>query len=118
MTLRRRPGRSSSCHRLKLSPSKKETRTGEIGDRDGYPRRGLTDGAYREIFIRRVRSIGIRDRPTSTGSPLQYAYAERAIGSIRRECLDHIVEISERHLGHVALSFLDYYKVTLSHSAL
>src|ERR1035437_1641698 len=47
MTLRRRPGRSSSCHRLKLSPSKKETRTGEIGDRDGYPRRGLSSRSER-----------------------------------------------------------------------
>src|ERR1700677_2906544 len=49
------------------------------------------DGAYGEIFIRRVRSIGIRDRPTSPRSPWQNAYAERLIGSIRRECLDHIV---------------------------
>jgi|ERR1700722_10059104 transposase InsO family protein len=45
------------------------------------------DGAYGEIFIRRVRSIGIRDRPTSPRSPWQNAYAERLIGSIRRECL-------------------------------
>ena len=47
------------------------------------------DGAYGEIFIRRVRSIGIRDRPTSPRSPWQNAYAERLIGSIRRECIDH-----------------------------
>jgi hypothetical protein len=44
-----------------------------------------------EIFIGRVRSIGIRDRPTSPRSPWQNAYAERLIGSIRRECLDHVV---------------------------
>ena len=43
------------------------------------------DGAYGEIFLRRVRSIGIRDRPTSPRSPWQNAYAERLIGSIRRE---------------------------------
>jgi transposase InsO family protein len=49
------------------------------------------DGAYGAIFIRRVRSIGIRDRPTSHRSPWQNAYAERLIGSIRRECTDHIV---------------------------
>ncbi|WP_425905672.1 integrase core domain-containing protein [Nitrobacter sp. TKz-YC02] len=47
-------------------------------------------------FIRRVRSIGIRDRPTSPRSPWQNAYAERLIGSIRRECLDHIVVFGER----------------------
>ena len=56
------------------------------------------DGAYGEIFIRRVRSIGIRDRPTSPRSPWQNAYAERLIGSIRRECLDYIVVFGERHL--------------------
>src|SRR6478752_10217261 len=47
-------------------------------------------GGVGEIFIRRVRSIGIRDRPTSPRSPWQNAYAERLIGSIRRECIDHI----------------------------
>jgi hypothetical protein len=44
-------------------------------------------------------SIGIRDRPTSPPSPWQNAYAERLIGSIRRECLDHIVVFGERHLA-------------------
>src|SRR5437763_16466856 len=42
------------------------------------------DGAYGEVFIRRVRSMGIRDRPTSPRSPWQNAYAERLIGSTRR----------------------------------
>jgi transposase InsO family protein len=58
-------------------------------------------GAYGEIFIRRVRSIGIRDRPTSPRSPCQNAYAERLVGSIRRECLDNIVVFGERLLRHV-----------------
>jgi hypothetical protein len=62
------------------------------------------DGVYGEIFIRRVGSIGIRDRPTSPRSPWQNAYAERLIGSISRECLDHIV--GERHLRHVLLSYM------------
>src|ERR1035437_2683536 len=47
------------------------------------------DGAYGEIFIRRLRSMGIRNRPTSPRSPWQNGYAERLIGSIRRECLPH-----------------------------
>ncbi|WP_439924493.1 integrase core domain-containing protein [Nitrobacter sp. JJSN] len=59
------------------------------------------DGAYGEVFIRRVRSMGIRDRPTSPRSPWQNAYAERLIGSIRRECLDHVAVFGERHLCHV-----------------
>jgi transposase InsO family protein len=67
------------------------------------------DGAYGEIFMRRVRSIGIRDRPTSPRSPWQNAYAERLIGSIRRECVDHIVAFGERHLRHVLLSYMSYY---------
>ena len=55
------------------------------------------DGAYGEVFIRRLRSMGIHDRPTSPRSPWQNGYAERLIGSIRRECLDHVVVFSERH---------------------
>jgi transposase InsO family protein len=76
------------------------------------------DAAYGEIFIRRVRSIGIRDRPTSPRSPWQNAYAERLIGSIRRECLDHIVVFGERHLRHVLLSYKDYYNETRTHLSL
>ena len=76
------------------------------------------DGAYGEIFIRRVRSIGIRDRPTSPRSPWQNAYAERLIGSIRRECIDHIVVFGERHLRHVLLSYMTYYNGTRTHLSL
>jgi transposase InsO family protein len=76
------------------------------------------DGAYGEIFIRRVRSIGIRDRPTSARSPWQNAYAERLIGSIRRECIDHIVVFGERHLRHVLLSYMGYYNATRTHLSL
>jgi transposase InsO family protein len=49
------------------------------------------DRAYGEIFIRRIRAMGIRDRPTAPRSPWQNGYCERLIGSIRRECLDHVV---------------------------
>ena len=76
------------------------------------------DGAYGEVFIRRVRSMGIRDRPTSPRSPWQNAYAERLIGSIRRECLDHVVVFGERHLRHVLLSYMNYYNETRTHLSL
>jgi transposase InsO family protein len=76
------------------------------------------DGAYGVIFIRRVRSIGIRDCPTSPRSPWQNVYAERLIGSIRRECLDHIVVFGEHHLRHVLLSYMDYYNGTRTHLSL
>jgi transposase InsO family protein len=73
------------------------------------------DRAYGEIFVRRVRSIGIRDRPTSSRAPWQNAYAERLIGSIRRECIDHVVVFGERHLRHVLLSYKDYYNRASEH---
>src|ERR1700761_9823961 len=76
------------------------------------------DRAYGEIFVRRVRSIGIRDRPTSPHSPWQNAYAERLIGSIRRECLDHVVVFGERHLCHVLLSYMKYHNEIRTHLSL
>ncbi|WP_425905465.1 integrase core domain-containing protein [Nitrobacter sp. TKz-YC02] len=76
------------------------------------------DGAYGEIFVRRVRSIGIRDRPTSPRSLWQNAYAERLIGLIRRECVDHIVVFGERHLRHVLHSYMSYYNGTRTHLSL
>src|SRR3977135_571607 len=74
-----------------------------------------SDGAYGEVFIRRLRSIGIRDRPTSPRSPWQNAYAERLIGSIRRECLDHVVVLGERHLRHILLSYMSYHNQARTH---
>jgi transposase InsO family protein len=59
------------------------------------------DACYGGVFVRRVRSLGIRDHPTSARSPWQNGYAERLIGSIRRECLDHIVVTGEQHLRHI-----------------
>src|SRR5450631_1641638 len=76
------------------------------------------DGAYGKVLIRRLRSMGIRDRPTSPRSPWQNAYAERLIGSIRRECLDHVVVFGERHLRHVLLSYMNYYNEVRTHLSL
>jgi transposase InsO family protein len=67
------------------------------------------DGVFGELFVRRLRSMGIRDRPTSPRSPWQNGFAERLIGSIRRECLDHVVVFGERHLRHILLSYMKYY---------
>jgi len=55
------------------------------------------DGAYDDAFIRRLGAMGIRDRPISARSP----YAERLIGSIRRDCLDHAIVFGEQHLRHL-----------------
>jgi transposase InsO family protein len=68
--------------------------------------------------IRRLRSIGIRDRPTSPRSPWQNGYAERLIGSVRRECLDHVVVFSERHLRHLLLCYMKYCNGARTHLSL
>ena len=62
------------------------------------------DRSYGQVLLRRVRAMGIRDRPTSPRSPWQNGYAERLIGSIRRECVDHVVVLGERHLRHLLRS--------------
>jgi transposase InsO family protein len=49
------------------------------------------DRVYAEAFTRRIRAMGIRDRPTAPRSPWQNGYAERLIGSIKRKCLDHVI---------------------------
>jgi len=67
------------------------------------------DRAYGDAFTRRIRAMGIRDRPTAPRSPWQNGYAERLIGSIRRECLDHVIVFCERHLRHVLRSYAEYY---------
>ena len=56
------------------------------------------DSIYGGIVTRRLRAMGIRDKPTAPGSPWQNGFAERLIGSTRRECLDHIVVFGEAHL--------------------
>src|ERR1700733_6042570 len=76
------------------------------------------DGAYGEVFIRTLRSMGIRDRPTSPRSLWQNGYAERLIGSIRRECLDHVIVCSERHLRHLLLCYIKYYNGARTHLSL
>jgi hypothetical protein len=57
-------------------------------------------------------------RPTAPRSPWQNGYAERLIGSIRRECLDHVIVFGERHLRHVLRSYQQYYNGTRTHLAL
>jgi transposase InsO family protein len=53
--------------------------------------------------------MGIRDRPIAPGSPWQNGFAERLIGSIRRECVDHIVVLGETHLRRILGEYAAYY---------
>jgi hypothetical protein len=68
-----------------------------------------------DVFIRRLRAMSIRDRPTAPRSPWQNGYCERAIGSIRRECLDRVVVFGERHLHHLLRSYATYYNSACTH---
>ena len=62
--------------------------------------------------------MGIRDRPTSPRSPWQNAYVERVNGSIRRECLDHVIVRGEAHLRRVLQAYMSYYNATRTHLGL
>ncbi len=66
------------------------------------------DGAYGEVFRRRLRAMGIRDRPTAPRSPWQNGHVERLIGSIRRECLDHLIVFNVEHLRRVLWIYANY----------
>jgi len=73
------------------------------------------DGAYGPVFRRRVRAMGIRDRPISPRSPWQNPYAERLIGTLRRDCLDHVVIFGARHLRRVLAAYFADYNQTRTH---
>jgi len=62
--------------------------------------------------------MGIRDKPIAPGSPWQNGFAERLIGSIRRECVDHIVVLGETHLRGVLKSYARYYNEMRTHRSL
>jgi transposase InsO family protein len=76
------------------------------------------DRIYGIIVTRRLRAMGIRDKPTSPASPWQNGFAERLIGSIRRECLDHIVVFGETHLRRILRSYARYYNHIRTHRSL
>jgi hypothetical protein len=72
------------------------------------------DGAYGQAFRRRVRAMGIRDRPISPRSPWQNPYAERLIGTLRRECLDHVLIFSALHLRRILTAYYHYWDADAS----
>jgi transposase InsO family protein len=76
------------------------------------------DRIYGSVVRRRLRAMGIRDKPTAPASPWQNGFAERLIGSIRRECVDHIIVLGEMHLRRVLKSYADYYNCVRTHRSL
>ena len=76
------------------------------------------DRIHGRVVTRRLRAMGIRDKPTAAVSPWQNGFAERLIGSIRRECLDHIVVFGEAHLRRILRCYARYYNDVRTHRSL
>jgi len=76
------------------------------------------DRAYGAVVTQRLRAMGIRDQPIAPRSPWQNGYVERVIGSIRRECLDHVIIFGEAHLRRVLAAYAAYYNGIRTHLAL
>ncbi len=73
---------------------------------------------YGERFSRQAGALNIREGVIAPRSPWQNAYADRVIESIRRECLDHLVVIGERHLKGILSEYVDYYNGIRTHLSL
>src|SRR6476660_6421598 len=76
------------------------------------------DHIYGAVVTRRLRAMGIRDKPTAPASPWQNGFAERLVGSIRHECVDHIIILGEAHLRRILKSYADYYNRVRTHRSL
>lgn len=76
------------------------------------------DKIYGKDFRSRVKGMGIREIPIAPRSPWQNAFAERLVGSIRRECLDHMIVLGEKHLCRILRSYFDYYGQSRTHLSL
>ena len=76
------------------------------------------DGIYRSYFANRVRGMGIEEVLIAPRSPWQNPFVERLIGSIRRECLDHVLLLGEAHLRRVLREYFAYYHDSRPHQSL
>ncbi len=76
------------------------------------------DLAYGAVVTRRLRAMGIRDKPIAPASPWQNGFAERLIGSIRRECVDHFIVLGEAHLCRILRTYARYYNDIRTHWSL
>jgi putative transposase len=76
------------------------------------------DSIYGSVFIHRLLAMGIKQVRTAKRSPWQNPYVERVIGSIRRECLDHVIVFDGRHLKRILTEYVDYYHRSRTHLGL
>jgi hypothetical protein len=76
------------------------------------------DGIYGERFRRAIEILGIEEVVTAARSPWQNPYAERVIGSLRRDCLDHVIVLDEVHLQRILARYFEYHNETRCHLSL
>jgi len=76
------------------------------------------DCIYGEVVWRRIKSLGIEDVLTAPRSPWQNSFIERVIGSIRRDCLDHVIVFNEQHLRRILREYFSYYHTCRTHLSL
>jgi transposase InsO family protein len=76
------------------------------------------DKIYGADFVRRVRAMGIEQVLTAPRSPWQNPYCERVIGTLRRDCLDHVIVVGEQHVRRILRKYLEYYHGSRTHLAL
>lgn len=76
------------------------------------------DDIYGDYFTHRVEGMGIEEVPIAPRSPWQNSYCERVIGSIRQECLNHVIVLNERHLYRILREYFDYYHNSRAHLSL
>jgi len=76
------------------------------------------DRIYGAVIKRRMRAMGIRDKPAAPASPWQNGIAERLIGSIRRACVDHFIVLGEAHLRRILRAYAGYYNDIRMHRSL
>ena len=77
------------------------------------------DGIYSNEFKQTIKRFGLKDTPTAPRSPWQNPFAERVIGTLRRECLDHMIILNEKHLYNILHEYIfEYYNVSRTHMSL
>jgi putative transposase len=76
------------------------------------------DAIYGNAFRQRVQGMGIAQVLSAPRSPWQNPFVERLIGTLRRDCLDHVIVLNERHLRRILVRYLDYYHRWRTHLSL
>jgi hypothetical protein len=76
------------------------------------------DAIYGAKVVDTLRSIGVEEAVTARKSPWQNGYVERVIGSVRRECLDHVIVLNQRHLRRILKEYFEYYHEARTHLGL